>query len=214
MQGLGTRAWRLQTTSCTGAPVSAASCCGVSWKTPFGWPAAAQIRSKRYSSRSIRMNGRSLCPTGETPPMTKPVRLSRSRPRRGRAAPVTARDLALVDTPVARGHDQHRRVVGQRRKTTLFAIWPRLTPSASAASCAVRAATSSHKGACGWPRRPAPAATRRKPSGRSADSVMRAALAQQRLARTRHRRPAEHSEMKAPASTSASMSIPVAIPRP
>ena len=30
------------TTSATGAPVSPASCCGLSWKMPFGWPAAAQ----------------------------------------------------------------------------------------------------------------------------------------------------------------------------
>ena len=54
----------------------------------------------------------------------------------------------------------------RRRKTTLLAIWPSATPKASAASCEVRAATSSQRGAWPWPSRCNASATRWKPSAR------------------------------------------------
>ena len=76
-------------------------------------------------------------------------------------------DLLLVDALVARGRrpaPPRRRPCGGRSRS--WRSGRPATPSASAASCEVRAATSSHSGAWAWPRAASACATRRKASGR------------------------------------------------
>src|SRR3569832_1896961 len=58
-----------------------------------------------------------------------------------------------------------------RRKMMLLAICPTWMPSASAACCAVRAASSSITGECGWPFSCNARATRCTPSGSDGDSA-------------------------------------------
>src|SRR4051812_15097993 len=61
-----------------------------------------------------------------------------------------------------------------RRKMMLLAIWPSWMPSASAACCAVRAASSSITGACGWSWSRSAAVTRCTPSGKLSIQVSNA----------------------------------------
>jgi hypothetical protein len=61
------------TTSATGAPVSAPAA-AAQRNTPFGWPAAAQISSKRNSSRSISVTAAWRAPAAPRRRSEKPVR--------------------------------------------------------------------------------------------------------------------------------------------
>ena len=57
-------------TSATGAPVRRSSSAGLSRKTPFACPAAAQISLKRNSSRSIKVTGGKIVAADATYPTT------------------------------------------------------------------------------------------------------------------------------------------------
>ena len=84
---------------------------GASLKTAFGCPAAAQISSKRNSSRSISVSGGSACASGATPPIEKPVRGLDEFGIGARQRPGDRGHPRLVDAAVARGDHQHRALV-------------------------------------------------------------------------------------------------------
>jgi hypothetical protein len=97
-------------------------------KTPWGWPAAAQISSNRNSSRSISVTGGLAWPIGETPPIANPVfrrtKSASARPTLPTSASTffsSTRRSPEVITSTAASSDR-------RRKMMLLAIWPTPTP--------------------------------------------------------------------------------------
>jgi hypothetical protein len=99
------------TTSATGAPVSSTSCCGaaehavrMAGRGPDDVEAEQLAVDQRHRRR--------WCASGDTPPIEKPV-LRLHEIGIGAAQRPGDRGHALfVDAPVARGDDQHRRIVG------------------------------------------------------------------------------------------------------
>src|SRR5450830_601623 len=166
------------TTSATGAPpVSDSRSCGRRRNTPLGCPAAAQTSSKRNSSRSIRVTGGLRWPTGDTPPMAKPVL---ARTKSASARPVLPTRASTFFSSTRRSPEaitSTARLSLLRLKMMLLAIWPTATPRVSAASWAVRQDSPSICGAWGWPLACSAAATRCTPSGRGFNSAPHMVLA-------------------------------------
>ncbi len=156
----------IHTTSATGAPVSFSRSCGRSWNTACGWPAAAQISSKRNSSRSISTTGLVTwrhgrdAADGEAGARLHEVGI-------GAAGLADQRiDLLLVHALVARGDDQHRHFVALAAEDDALGDLPHGDAERIGRLLRGAAGVVEHAWRMGWPASCSTRETRWTPSGR------------------------------------------------